>query len=50
MTRGDGIYVEDNQGRRYLEGMAALWCASLGFSEQRLVDAATRRLQALPSY
>ena len=33
---------------RYLEGMAALWCNSLGFSEQRLVDAATRQLQTMP--
>ncbi|MBL0150325.1 MAG: aminotransferase class III-fold pyridoxal phosphate-dependent enzyme [Ideonella sp.] len=50
MARGDGVYVEDSQGRRYLEGMAGLWCTSLGFSEQRLVDAATRQMQALPYY
>ncbi len=50
MARGDGVYVEDSQGRRYLEGMAGLWCTSLGFSEQRLVDAATRQMQVLPYY
>ena len=50
MTRGDGVFVEDDQGRRYLEGMSGLWSASLGFSEQRLVDAATRQLQQLPYY
>ena len=38
ITRGDGCYVEDESGKRYLEGMSGLWCASLGFSEKRLVD------------
>ena len=30
--------------------MAGLWCASLGFSERRLVEAATRQMSALPYY
>ena len=34
ITRGEGVYVYDDEGRRYLEGMAGLWCASLGFSER----------------
>lgn len=25
IRKGDGVYVEDDQGRRYLEGMAGLW-------------------------
>jgi len=50
LKRGDGIYVEDDQGKRYLEGVAGLWCVSLGFSEQRLIEAALRQLQTLPYY
>lgn len=50
ITRGDGCYVEDENGKRYLEGMSGLWCASLGFSEKRLVDAATAQLNVLPYY
>ena len=50
MTRGDGVYVEDDQGNRYLEGMSGLWCTSLGFSEPRLEEAATRQMQKLPYY
>jgi 4-aminobutyrate--pyruvate transaminase len=50
MTRGRGIYVYDDQGREYLEGMAGLWCASLGFSDERLIAAATRQLNTLPYY
>lgn len=48
ITRGEGIYVWDNEGNRYIEGLAGLWCLSLGSSEPRLVEAATRQLQTLP--
>jgi 4-aminobutyrate---pyruvate transaminase len=47
---GDGIHVIDNTGKTYIEGLAGLWCVSLGFSETRLVDAATRQLKLLPFY
>jgi 4-aminobutyrate--pyruvate transaminase len=50
IVRGDGVHVIDEHGQRYLEGMAGLWCASLGFSERRLVEAATRQMQTLPYY
>ena len=48
ITRGEGIYVWDDDGNKYIEGLAGLWCVSLGFSEQRLIDAATKQLQELP--
>ncbi|MES2715992.1 MAG: aminotransferase [Pseudomonadota bacterium] len=50
IVKGDGVYVVDEHGQRYLEGMAGLWCASLGFSEQRLADAAHRQMTTLPYY
>ena len=50
ITGGDGIHVIDDQGNRYIEGMAGLWCASLGFSEKRLADAAAAQLNRLPFY
>ena len=50
ISRGEGVYVHDDEGRRYIEGMAGLWCASLGFSEQRLADAAYRQMCKLPFY
>ena len=50
IVRGEGVFVFDEQGNRYLEGMAGLWCASLGFSESRLVAAAQRQMQTLPYY
>ncbi|MCZ4351241.1 aspartate aminotransferase family protein [Roseovarius aestuarii] len=50
IERGDGVYVEDSQGNRYIEGMAGLWSVALGFSEQRLADAAVRQMRQLPFY
>jgi 4-aminobutyrate---pyruvate transaminase len=50
IVRGDGIRVIDEQGKAYIDGLAGLWCASLGFSEHRLVAAAQRQLEALPYY
>ena len=50
ITHGEGAYVFDQIGRRYLEGMAGLWCASLGFSEERLIEAAHAQMRKLPAY
>lgn len=50
VTSGEGIGVRDEDGKSYIEGLAGLWCASLGFSEERLVEAAERQLRELPYY
>ena len=50
MEKGDGIYVIDDTGKRYIEGLAGLWCASLGFSNERLAAAGAAQLQQLPYY
>ena len=46
----EGPYVYDIDGKRYLDSMAGLWCASLGFADQRLADAAYRAYQNLGYY
>jgi 4-aminobutyrate---pyruvate transaminase len=50
VTRGEGIWVYDEENKGYLEALAGLWCVSLGFSEPRLVEAARRQLERLPYY
>ena len=50
MSRGEGVYVWDNGGNKYLEGMAGLWSTSLGFNEERLIAAATEQMRVLPYY
>ncbi|MDB5362959.1 MAG: aspartate aminotransferase family protein [Rhodospirillales bacterium] len=50
IERGEGIRVWDTEGREYIEAMAGLWCASLGFSERRLAEAAYKQMLKLPYY
>ena len=48
IARGDGAWIYGEDGRAYLEAASGLWCASLGFNELRLAEAAYRQLQTLP--
>lgn len=50
IERGEGIYVFDDQGNRYIEGLAGLWSVAVGFGERRLADAAARQFERLPYY
>jgi 4-aminobutyrate--pyruvate transaminase len=50
ITRASGIHVYDEEGKAYIDGLAGLWCASLGFSEPRLIEAAMQGLQTLAYY
>ncbi|EGD57468.1 aminotransferase [Novosphingobium nitrogenifigens DSM 19370] len=50
IDRGEGVYVYDNEGRPYIEAMAGLWSVALGFSEERLVEAAATQMRRLPFY
>ena len=50
ITGGSGIRVTDDTGKSYIEGLAGLWCTSLGFQEDRLIEAATRAMKTLPYY
>ena len=50
IDRGEGIYVFDDQGNKYIEAMAGLWSVGVGFGEKRLAEAAYKQLLKLPYY
>ena len=50
IARGRGVRVWDDAGKEYIEAMAGLWCAALGFDNERLVQAAVRQMRELPYY
>lgn len=50
MQRGQGVRVFDVDGKDYIEAMAGLWSAALGFSEKRLAEAAYKQMLELPYY
>ena len=47
ITRGDGAYVYDSEGKQYLEGLAGLWCTSLGYNNRELIEATTEQMSKL---
>jgi 4-aminobutyrate--pyruvate transaminase len=50
ITRGEGCRVFDNAGRDYIEAVAGLWCASLGFGSERLAKVAYEQMRSLGYY
>jgi 4-aminobutyrate--pyruvate transaminase len=50
ITRGKGVRVWDETGKEYIESASGLWCASLGFDNERLVQAAANQMRKLPFY
>jgi 4-aminobutyrate--pyruvate transaminase len=47
LDRGEGIYLYDDGGKRYIEGLAGLWCSALGYGNQELVSAAAEQMSKL---
>lgn len=47
VDRAEGIYVWDADGKRYIEGLAGLWCTGLGYGNQELVEAAREQMSKL---
>ena len=45
--RGEGVYLWDNRGKQYLEGMAGLWCTALGYAERELARVAEEQTRKL---
>jgi putrescine aminotransferase len=50
ITRGEGVYIYDAEGRQILDGMSGLWCINLGYGRNELIEAACQQLKTLPYY
>lgn len=46
---GEGPYLIDDSGRRYLDAISGLWAVSLGYSDQRVINAIIEQLKKLPA-
>ena len=47
LERAEGVYVFDNSGKRYIEGLAGLWCTGLGYGNRELVETAREQMSRL---
>jgi 4-aminobutyrate--pyruvate transaminase len=50
IDRAQGAYVFDDEGRKYLDAMAGLWCVSLGYDDAKLRDAVKAQIDRLPYF
>jgi 4-aminobutyrate--pyruvate transaminase len=42
-----GVYIRDNHGKQYLEGMAGLWCTAIGYGQEELAKVAYEQMVKL---
>src|SRR5207247_1288172 len=47
IERGQGVFVYDQSGKPYIDGMAGLWCTALGHGNEELVEAAATQMRKL---
>ena len=50
ITRADGVYLWDSEGKRLIDGMAGLWCVQVGYGNGELAEAGCEALRRLPYY
>src|ERR1700730_11847378 len=50
IARGEGCYVYDEHGKRYLDGLSALYCVNAGHGRQEIAEAAAKQARELGFY
>ena len=50
ITRADGPFIYDSEGKQILDGMAGLWCVNVGYGRHELAEAAYEQMKELPYY
>jgi adenosylmethionine-8-amino-7-oxononanoate aminotransferase len=50
IVRGDGCYVYDEHGKRYLDGLSALYCVNVGHGRSELGEVAAKQASELGFY
>ena len=50
LVRGEGVYVWDEDGNRYLDGCASLWYCNVGHGRTEIADAVAAQLRTLETW
>jgi len=50
VDRGEGIYVFDEQGKRYLDAAASLWYMNIGYGRDEVIDKMDEQMRKLPAF
>tara|TARA_Y100001968_G_C19372683_1_gene725939 strand:- start:72 stop:1481 length:1410 start_codon:yes stop_codon:yes gene_type:complete len=50
IVKGDGIFLFDNDGNKFLDAMSGLWCVNIGYGRTELAEIAAQQMKDLPYY
>lgn len=50
IVRGEGVFLWDSDGNRFVDGMAGLWCVNVGHGRHEIADAVRDQMQQLSYY
>jgi adenosylmethionine-8-amino-7-oxononanoate aminotransferase len=50
VDRGEGIYVYDEEGNKYLDAAASLWYMNVGYGRDEIIDAMDEQARKLPAF
>lgn len=50
VEKGEGAWITDIEGNRYLDGMSGLWCTNVGYGREELARAAYDQLKEMSFY
>ncbi len=50
VDHGEGIYVYDEEGNRYLDAAASLWYMNVGYGRDEIVDAMAAQARRMPAF
>ncbi len=45
--KGEGIYVEDIDGKKYIEGMSSLWNVNIGYGRKEVAEVVAKQIENL---
>ncbi|WP_299810728.1 aspartate aminotransferase family protein [uncultured Roseibium sp.] len=50
ITSADGVWLQDSEGKKILDGMAGLWCVQVGHGRTEIADAVHKQMVELSYY
>ena len=49
-VEADGAWITDHHGKKFLDGMAGLWCVNVGYGREELAKAAYEQMKKMPYF
>jgi len=50
LTDAEGVYLTDSDGKRYLDGVAGLWCVNIGYGRNEMAQAMADQARQMAFY